>query len=301
MNRMLFGAMIAFVALPRIADAGPPTPAVLQVLPDDTGVVVAIDLKRARKSTAIAAVIEPGAGARAEKANAAMEALGIDPKRDVDRLVMASAGGGIVDRDKARMKILVVEGRFKIAPTAAATAKTHAGTTYWTVGDDTEIAFAGKRVFVTAAGEMPGLIDVIKGKAKNAAKGSKARMLRTAAAHARAKTAAGWAVVVLSAADKAKVKSQVDNVDWVTVTGATSAAGLALDVNLGTPSPATAQATVDKLSPQLDTARAQMKVANLGDMAQSLTLAAAESRIVLHADLTEAELTTLTTLVKALL
>jgi hypothetical protein len=107
---------------------------------------------------------------------AVLRAKGLDPKQDLDTMVLAGAG---------EVYQIVLEGRFTkdqlAAMVATSTAKKHRGVKYWS-GADGEITQLGKRLVLTTPGEMTGVIDRYKKKGRSLMRSPDAAAIRGAIA-----------------------------------------------------------------------------------------------------------------------
>lgn len=279
---------------PRVAQAGK-APAILTSLPDDTSIVASVDLKKVIAAPIAAdalAMIKQKAATQLERA----KAFGVDLEKDVSRITMALAGSGLSDSDNARLKVMIAEGKFKIDPKSlAAEEKTYEGVTYYAT-QDVDIAVISKKLYVVSDHHMTDVIDVIKGKAKNATKSAAAATLRTALGSTKM-TDPGWMVGITSAADRQKMGAQGSDMAWFSASAAlrTDAVDFAVRVGLGTAEQAKTMA--DAAGAQMSAAQQSMGSIGLGDLGKSLTIAAKGSVVAVAGTVTKAEISTISGLV----
>jgi hypothetical protein len=282
---------IGAAAAPTTAHAGK-GPAVLASLPDDTTVLAGIDFKKVIKAPIAADAVDM-IKAQAATQLAQMKAVGIDVDKHVTKVFLALAGGSLANAQNARLKILVAEGSFKIDAAAMTDpTKTYEGITYWSTADG-DIALIGKRLFVVSDGHMPDLIDVIKGKAKNAVKSSAAKKLR-AAIGATTVTHAGWIVGVVSDNDRTTMGAQAKDVDWFSASTALRKDAVDVAVRLGMTSASSAKTMADEAALSIGQAQQTMSQFGLANLAKSLSVAANGSTVALGATATKEEIATIT-------
>jgi len=285
---------IGAAAAPTAAYAGK-GPAVLASLPDDVTVLAGLDFKKLVNSP-IAADALDAIKAQAATQLAQMKAAGIDVEKHVSKVFVALAGGSIQNSQNARLKILVAEGTFKIDASAITDPqKTYEGITYWAT-PDVDIALIGKRLFVVSDGHMPDVIDVIKGKAKNAVKSSAAKKLRTAIG-ATTVTHAGWIVGVVSDTDRAAMGAQAKDMDWFSASAALRKDAVDLAVRLGMTSAASAKTMADEAAASIGSAQQSMTQFGLGGLAKSLTVGSNGSTVAMGATVSKEEIATITGLI----
>lgn len=297
-TRIVIAALaITIGAAAPVAHAGPgKAPAVLSSLPEDTTMLASIDLKKVTKAPIAADALDMVKQQAAQQLDQ-MKAAGIDVEKDVTKVFVALAGAGLTNAGNARLKILVAEGKLKIdASGITDPSKTYEGVTYWAT-PEADIAVIGKRLYVVSDGHMPDLIDVIKGKAKNAVKSSAAKKLR-AAIGATTVTNAGWVVGVVSDADRNVMGAQGADLDWFSASAALRTDAVDLAVRLGMTSPDKAKTMADTATAQIGQAQQAMSQVGLGDLAKSLNIAANGSVVALAATVTKKEIGTITSLMQ---
>ncbi len=295
-TRIVIAALaITISAAAPTAHAGPgKAPAVLASLPEDTTMLVSIDLKKVT-AAAIAHDALDMVKQQAADQLAQMKAAGIDVEKDVSKVFLALAGAGLTNAGNARLKILVAEGKFKIdADAMTDPSKTYEGVTYWATAK-ADIAVIGKRLFVVSDGHMPDLIDVIKGKVKNAVKSTVAKPLR-AAIGATAVTNAGWVVGVVSDTDRSAMGAQGADMSWFSASAALRNDAVDVAVRVGMTSPDKAKSMADTANQQLGQAQQAMSQIGLADLAKSLNIGANGSVVAMAATVTKKEIGTITSL-----
>jgi hypothetical protein len=281
---------IGATAAPAPAHAGR-GPAVLAVLPEDTTLLVGLDLKKVFKAP-IAADAVTLIKTQAASQLAKIKSAGIDIEKDVTKVFVALAGAGLTNADSARLKILVAEGSFKIDAAAMTDpTKTHEGVTYWATAD-ADVALIGKRLFIVSDGHMPDVIDVIKGKASNAAKGSAAKKLRNAIGKTTV-TDPGWMVAVITDAERTAMGTGSADVDWFSGSAALRKDAVDVAVRVGTTSATAAKTMADTVGAQIDSARQMMSSAGLADLGKSLNVATSGSVVAMGATVTKTEIGTI--------
>jgi hypothetical protein len=288
---------IGATAAPQLAHAGK-APAILASLPEDTAILASVDMKKLAAepmaADALAMIKEKGA-AQLEAA----KTMGVDLEKDVTRVTIALAGSGLSDADNARLKILVAEGKFAFDPKAVkAEEKTHEGVTYYST-PDIDIAVISKRLFVVSDGKMPDLIDITKGKAKNAAKGAGAAGLRAAIAATSVKDP-GWAVGVASDADRSKM-AQASDMSWFSMSGGLRTDAVDLSIRIGMAKADAAKKMADETSAQIEPMKTSMSQMGLGELGKSLRIAAKGTVVTISATLTKSEIQTISGLLKMML
>jgi hypothetical protein len=282
---------IGAAAAPTPAHAGK-GPAVLASLPDDLTMLAGLDYKKIVASP-IAADALTMIKDQAATQLAQIKAAGIDVDKDVSKVFVALAGASVTDAKNARLKILVAEGKFKIDASAMTDpTKTYEGITYWAT-PDADIALIGKRLFVVSDGHMPDVIDVIKGKAKNAVKSSAAKKLRTAIG-ATTVTHAGWVVGVVSDSDRSSMGAQGKDMDWFSASTALRKDAVDVAVRLGMTSATSAKTMADEATVAIGGALQTMSQFGLADLAKSLNVAANGTVVALAATVTKKEIGTIT-------
>jgi hypothetical protein len=144
--------IVALVAGAPSASAGRGTQA-LRLLPDDTRLVVVVDVKRARTSPLFQTAFD-----LATDRAPWLERLGVD--KQVDTIVAGSPGatsGSITSQGT-----IILEGKLdKLVPEIekrATSSATHRGITYWTT-EHGEVAVVDKRIIVTHIGGMTSALD----------------------------------------------------------------------------------------------------------------------------------------------
>jgi hypothetical protein len=140
--------IIALVAGAPKASAGRGTEA-LRLLPDDTRIVVVVDVKRARTSP----LFQTAFDLATDKAPW-LERLDVD--KQVDTIVAGSAGFA------TSRGVIILEGKLdKLVPAIekrATSSATHNGITYWTT-EHGEVSVVDKRIIVTHLGGMTAALD----------------------------------------------------------------------------------------------------------------------------------------------
>ncbi len=150
-------AFVTLVAAASAADAGRGAQS-LRLLPDDTRLVIVVDVKRARSSPIFVSAFEV-----ASRREPLLERLTLD--KNVETIVVGARGL------TSTGAVLVVEGKLdklipEIKKRATATAM-HDGVTYWTT-EHGDVALVDKRLVVTGAGAMPAAIGRARDKARKA-------------------------------------------------------------------------------------------------------------------------------------
>lgn len=297
-TRIVIAALaITIGAAAPVAHAGPgKPPAVLASLPEDTTMLASIDLKKVTKAPIASDALDMVKQQAADQL-AQMKAAGIDVEKDVTKVFVALAGAGLTDTNNARLKILVAEGKLKIdASGITDPSKTYEGVTYYST-PNADVALINKRLYVVSDGHMPDLIDVIKGKAKNATKSTAAKKLR-AAIGATTQTNAGWVVGVVSDTDRAAMGTQGADLDWFSASAALRTDAVDVAVRLGMTSPDKAKTMADTATAQIGQAQAAMSQIGLADLAKSLNIAANGSVVAMAATVTKKEIGTITNLMQ---
>jgi len=297
-TRVVIAALVITIgasAAPQTAHAGKP-PAILSSLPEDTSLVASVDLKKV-----IAAPIASDAVALLEQRAAdqlsAMKTFGVDLEKDVTRVYVALAGAGLMDADHARLKVVVAEGKFAIDGKAnKANEKTYAGVTYWAM-PEADFAVISKRLYVVSDGHMPDLIDVIKGKVKNAVKSAVAKQLRAALA-ATTVTHEGWFVGTVSDADRKTMGTQGADMAWFSGSAALRSDAVDVAIRIGMLTADAAKTIADAAQQQLSTAKQSMGTLGLSALGQSLTVAATGTVVAMGATVTKQEIATISGLIQ---
>lgn len=166
--------LLGLVATSSRADAG--EQGILGLLPENTALVITLNLERSQKGAAGKRLItaltrsdvmaKPLARLRSE--------AGLVLERDVKIITLAMAS----DFEQTQDMVVIAEGRFaqaKIVAVARAESKSfatqkHRGTTYYVLDDETALAFLGSRAVLTPKNTMTKVIDVFRRKASPAAK-----------------------------------------------------------------------------------------------------------------------------------
>ena len=173
-NLALAIAVVAALLVPSRADAGDGKK-VLPLLADTVELVAVLDVADARDAATFDALVT-SAPAKLADVLAMLAAVGIDARQDVDTIVMGGHGD---------VYQLVLEGRFdkdQLGQLATGgTAARHRGVRYLS-GGDTEAALLGKRLVITSAGEMTGVIDRHKKKGRSLTRAQGAAPMRKAIA-----------------------------------------------------------------------------------------------------------------------
>lgn len=289
-TRVVIAALVITIgatAAPPIAHAGK-APAILSSLPDDTTMLGGVDLKKL-DAAPIAADAVSMMKSRAATELAKVKALGVDLEKDVVRVYVALAGAGLTEADQARLKIVIAEGKIKIDTKAITDpAKTHHGVTYWST-TDVDFAVINKRLYLVSDGHMPDLIDVIKGKVKNAVKSPNASKLR-AAISATTISHEGWVVGVVSDADRKVMGTQGTDMAWFSASAALRTDAIDFAVRLGMTSAATAKAMSDTVTAQIGVVQQSVGSVGLADLGKSLTVGATGSVVALGGTVTKQEM-----------
>jgi len=281
---------IGATTAPAPAQAGKP-PAVLSSLPDDTTVLASVDVKKAVKAPIMAGAMEMLRQKAADRIEG-LKAMGFDLEKDVTKLYVAIIGASLADADNARLKVMVAEGKFKIDPDKlGAETKTHQGVTYYTA-KESDFAVINKRLYVVSDGKMPDLLDVVKGKAKNAAKSPAAASLRTALGSITT-TTAGWMVATVSEVDRKTFGATAEDMEWFAISGGLRTDAVDVIIRVGLTSADAATKLADAASGQLAAAKQGMPAVGLGDFANSLTIAAKGTTLSVTASVTKAEMATI--------
>jgi len=301
LKRLSFPAVCAFalVATQGLAVAGNGANLIKQV-PETSQMVLVIDMAEARDSPLLLKYYQKLLDGQPD-AQAKLAAIGLDPIKDIDTVLLA--GGGTTElalmKDSNDM-VLIIEGRlpkekFQTIPGMVKTK--HQGIEIW-AKDDTEAAFVGGRLFFAKKGKMAGAIDVALGKGsgrgKNAGASAKAKKLRAAIAQTDTKSDA-WLVVVIPEKDKTTMKQGGLEVDSLSM-ALKFTADVAASVRLNAKDDATAAKAVGMIQPLLPQLTGALKGMGLGKVATSITVAQDKSAIQMAGVLTDAELNTLVAL-----
>ena len=159
---ILAGVLLA----PRAAEAGNGKN-LLGWVGEDAEMVAVIDVADARDSDAFATFLQFAT----DEGWAA--AIGMELDANVDTVLVATGAGRV-----GVARIVIVEGAVSVPSHDGLDEHRHRGVTYWTYGER-EIAMIGKRLVVTDAGAMDGVIDRAKKKSKKSlTRSSKAAGLR---------------------------------------------------------------------------------------------------------------------------
>jgi hypothetical protein len=282
---LIFTLLVGVVATR--AEAGRGT-ALVKYLADDTSVVVVSDVARGRNSPIFKKLFK-----LAREQNAWLDSLASATPVDkqVDTIVIGSNG--------SEQAIAVLEGRIdKLLAEAkknSTKTETHAGVTYW-VTSDGEVAVIDKKLFVTSAGAMTGVIDRAKNKK---AKGPGA--VRTILASTQAGTAV-FGGLVLTASQRAELnKSLGAEPQWVAFSVA-MAQKLTLDARLRFADDATAAKVAKSINDQLTPDRRGQLEALVGkEFSDSITVDQQQSFARLAATMTPEEVEKLITFAKVML
>jgi hypothetical protein len=171
-NAVVVAVCAAIFVAPSRAEAGDGKK-LLPLLADTAEIVAVFDVADARDAAAFGTLLD-SAPAKLAELLYALTAAGIDPREDVDTLVL----GG---HDEVYQ--IVLEGRFGKDQLAgiigSGTAKKHRGVRYWTSSDG-EVAVLGKRLVLSTPGEMTGVIDRHKKKGRSLARSPDAAAIRGA-------------------------------------------------------------------------------------------------------------------------
>lgn len=267
--------MLLVAAVATRAEAGRGT-ASLKYLPDDTNVVLASDLSRARNSPIFKKLFKL---AREQITWLDTLASAQPIEKQVDTIVIgATADKHAVVVLEGRIDKLVAEAK-KDQPTS----ETHAGVTYF-VGKDGEFAVIDKRLVFTSAGGMTAVIDRAKDKK---AKGPSA--VRTIMA-AATPSAALFGGVVLDAAMKSQLdKSLGSEPQWLAFSFS-MAQKLTLDLRLKMADEAAAAAGAKSINDQLTPERRGQLEAFVGkEFSDSLTVDQQQSFTRISASMTAEE------------
>lgn len=260
----------------------------LKYLPDDTSVVIACDVARARSSPIFKKLLR-----LARDQNSSLDTLAAAQPLDkqVDTIIVGTSS------DQAA--VVVLEGRIdKLAAEVKKTAtgsQVHAGVTYWTTPDG-EVAVIDKRLVFAPVGGMEAVID--RAKNKKAKGPSSVRMIMAATTP---KTAVFGGAVLDASARADAAKELGSEPQWVVLSVA-MAQRLTLDVRLKFADEASAAAAAKAVNDQLTPDRRGQLEAFVGkDFADSLTVEPQQSFARIAATLTSDELDKVTSVVKMLM
>ena len=171
---LVAAAFAVLFVVPARAEAGDGKK-LLPLLAESAEVVAVFDIADARDAATFDALLD-SAPAKLADFVAVLAARGLDVRQDLDTMVIAAHG---------ETYQIVLEGRFSkdrlAAMVASSTAKKHRGVRYWT-NTDGEVAQLGKRLVLTTAGEMTGVIDRHKKKGRSLMKSPDAAAIRAAIA-----------------------------------------------------------------------------------------------------------------------
>jgi len=262
----------------------------LRFLPEDTNVVIALDVASGRDSALFQKLSQDVLAAHQDLVER-LRSLGVDPARDV-RTVLFGAVGDSLDAGALGFKVLIAEGRFsydaidKGLP-ATVVRKQHGRDLYWVDGDSAG-ALVGARLFVSPADQMPRVLDVVRGKAGNASRSRKASALRASISATDTRQDV-WAAVVLSAQSRRDVRTTGLELDAITV-GATMRKDMQVEVRAMMASDKAAVAAAETIGQQLAQVGQGLSHMGLGGLIASLTIDPEGAVVVARATVTEADL-----------
>lgn len=252
---------------------------VLAVVPDDTVLLASVDLARARTSKMFAKALST-LNSKFDQDDL-LVAIGLDPARDLDRVVLAVAGSV----DKPRLQLLIGEGRINLDPAKLADkAKVHRGVSYFAL-DKVDLLRQGKKLYATGSGQMPELLDLLARKRTSASKSRKAAELRAALASVDLRSDA-W--VAMRPDKGTTVPGGSGTLMWVAVAVA-GTRNLAIDLHGKLDSEAAAAEMVAKAQAELGTAKTQAKALGLPTLSDSLSIQAAGPILTVSVTIPEAE------------
>ncbi len=269
------------------AEAGRGT-ALLKYLPDDTNVVVASDVARARNSPIFAKLFQLARDKQAWLDTLA-SAQPID--KQIDTIVLGST--------ENQTAVVVLEGRIdklvaEVKKQATKT-ETHGGVTYW-VTSEGEIAVIDKKLVFATAGTMPAVIDRAKDKK---AKGPAA--VRTIMAATTPNTAVFGGAQLDASAKSQFGKELGSEPQWAAFSFA-MAQKITLDARLKFADDAGAVAAAKKMSDQLTPDRRGQLEGFIGkDFADSITIDQQQSFARFAATLTSEEVDKVVSFAKMLM
>ncbi len=290
----------ALVATSAPAHAGDGT-ALLKFAPEASQMVIVFDVADARDSTLLQKGYTALLAAKPD-AKAKMAAIGIDPMKDIDTVMIAGGAADSLDMDKVKNMVVVVEGRVpadKLAKLPDVKTSTYGGVTIYAT-KDSEAAIIDGRLFFVMSGQMKGEIDIAqnkgKGKGHNLAVSAKGKALREAIA-ATDTTQDMWATVLVP--KKSQSNPQVPGLVAKTVAfGMNFTADLSLAIKVGTNSADSAKKTVAMIQGQLPQAIQGMSQFGLGAAAKSILVVQDAAFVKLGVTVTQAEVMSIMALAK---
>lgn len=171
---LVAAACSALLVVPARAEAGDGKK-LLPLLADTTELVAVLDIADARDAATFDALLD-NAPSKLADFLAVLTAAGLDARQDIDTMLIGGRG---------ETYQVVLEGRFdkkKLVATgmiASSTVKKHRGVRYWS-GADGDVMLLGKRLVLTTAGEMTGVIDRHKKKGRSLTRSPDAAAIREA-------------------------------------------------------------------------------------------------------------------------
>lgn len=278
--------------------------AAINSLPKDTAMVLTINVDRAKKSGLFkdAMAMAKKDPDFAKNIDMLKAQTGFDVRKHVNTLVV----GFDKNFDKNEKVVVLVEGKFNVKKMLAfakkqkanVVSKSHAGITYWEVDGETEIASAGKLMFITKKGGMTGLLDAHKGKAANASKnGELMRMMKGADTSKDL-----WFVGVLPQSLRSQAKGMLGG---NTVDGLTASVdiktGLIAKLRIIASSASAAQALSGLMQAGLMQGAGDptVQAMGLGDAMKKISIKSKANNVDVGIDLSKAELEKLTNIIKS--
>jgi hypothetical protein len=293
----------ALVATAAPAHAGHGTD-LLKFVPESSQMVVVFDLADARDSTLLQKGYTALLAAKPD-AKAKLDAIGLDPMKDIDTVLIAGGSADSLDMDKVKNMVVVVEGRLpkdKLAQLPNVKTSAYQGVTIYATGDS-EAAWIDGRLFLVKTGAMKGEIDIIqnkgKGKGHNLAVAKKGKALRDAIA-ASDTTADMWATVLVPA--KSQTNAQMPGLVAKTVSFvANFTADLAVALKVGTNSADAAKKAVALAQGQLSQVVTGLSQFGMAAAAKSITVTQDAEFVKMGVTVTEAEVMTIMTMAKGMM
>ncbi|MCE9574151.1 MAG: hypothetical protein K8W52_13475 [Deltaproteobacteria bacterium] len=297
----LCGAALVATAAP--AHAGHGTD-LLKFAPEASQMVIVFDVADARDSSLLQKGYAALLAAKPD-AKAKMAAIGIDPMKDIDTVMIAGGSADSLDMDKVKNMVVVVEGRLpkdKLASLPDVKTSTYQGVTIY-ASKDSEAAMIDNRLFFAKSGQLKGEIDVVlgkgAGKGHNVAASKKAKALRDAIA-ATDTTADMWATVLVPA--KSQSNAQMPGVVAKTVSfGVNLTADLAIALKVGTNSAAAAKKAVETFQGQLVQVTQMMGQFGLSAAAKSILVVNEGVYLKMGVTVSEAEINTIMGMAKGMM
>jgi hypothetical protein len=256
----------------------------LRYLPEGTEMVAVMDVAGMRKRPLVKDWVNRLGG---EDWKQKVAAAGVDPLRDVDTVLIATALGG-----DDTFKLAIAEGRFP-ADVASRLAQgsreeKHGKVSYWVDGDSAG-ALVGKRLVMAPAARMPAAIDLVSGRAGGRL--AKAAPLRTVIGATDTRHHV-WVAMVMTGDLRQKVGEVGADAQGV-IMAASAGRDLRLELRVLFVDEATAVARLDQLRVALP--QATGAIAAFGFAAAASTLASDRegSTVRVTATVSPTELTTL--------